>query len=363
MACAQSRAAEAPQSAGDPTFPRCAAQGVDSGQAFVAKKVSFLPAGFDPRSTSGYKSPQCNSPVGAPYSASLAKAFDLAPALFKEHLCGLTCVFVNQQPCKDPANCTVEDTVTNSWGFREQPSQSKAAGRYIATSQSLWGGQPPSPENLNIFQARILNRLLAGAAGPTHDLGVLRNGPEMTVLAALAHELGHVRWFDANVQTPGGAYDFKYTIPCVGSSVSFFDLSWKFADRANLEVPSRWRGFGEWADPTLVSSNRLEHKRGPFIAEIRSHMSSARSFGVINDRLHLANQPWPSFFGSMTPDEDFVETYRLWVLTNAGLKSFSLKIPFASNNNPVRQDIVGDLIHGRKSALGQKIDCVAAIPY
>jgi hypothetical protein len=30
-----------------------------------------------------------------------------------------------------------------------------------------------------------------------------------------------------------------------------------------------------------------------------------------------ALQPWASYLGAISPDEDFVETYKLWVLTNA----------------------------------------------
>jgi hypothetical protein len=64
----------------------------------------------------------------------------------------------------------------------------------------------------------------------------------------------------------------------------------------------------------------------------------------------------------VTPDEDFVETYRLWVLKEAGLQSFPVTIPHGNGNNPASGNIIADLLAGNKMELGRKIDCVAAIP-
>jgi hypothetical protein len=370
-ACEQPPPAPPPIATGQaPMFLSCASQGIDyindpsnAGNAFVSTKVSFLPSGFDPRATGKYNSPQCNSRVSDPYLTSLSNAFRIAPPFFKEHLCGLTCVFINQEVCQDPQNCTIDEVAANSWGFREQQSQSNAAGRYIATSQGLWN-RGSSPDNLSDYETKVLNRLLASAAtsGLKHDPAMPNNGPEMTVLAALAHELGHVRWFDANVMVPGGNYEFTYTIPCVNSTTSFFDNSWYYSNTAYLQTPNRWRYFGDWPDVTWVINRNLDHKNDPKFLNIFGNISDPKKFGKINNGLHLANQPWASFFGSRTPDEDFVETYRLWVLRDAGLTSFAITIPYGNGNNSTKQNIVDDLRKNKKGELKRKIDCVAAIP-
>jgi hypothetical protein len=190
------------------------------------------------------------------------------------------------------------------------------------------------------------------------------NNPEVTALAALAHELGHVRWYDANVPVPGGPYSFGGTLPCANGTFRFFDGSWQYTSTSFLEIPNRWRNFGELVDPTVIANRELDHKNvprlGPIYDAIARH--DVQALGPLNAALHQSNQPWSSFFGMLTPDEDFVETYRLWVLMEAGLQSFPVTIPHGNGNNPAIRNIIADLIAGNKIELRQKIDCVAAIP-
>jgi len=349
-------------------FLSCAAQGIDyvtdpvnAGKTFVSKKVSFLAPGFDPQLTgSNYHSPQCNNPVSGRYLSTLSDAFTIAAPSFKEHLCGHTCVFVNENPCHDPQHCTPDDVTDNSWGFREQPSQSTAAGRYIATSKLLWKGTTP-PDALDTYESAVLNRLLKwkGSNKPKHGHAIPDNGPDMTVLAALAHELGHVRWFDVNVPSPGGSYDFTYLMTCADGT-GFFANSWQFTNTSFLEVPNRWRQFGDRPDVSHV-----EHKTDPKLSDIFQAIDNddERTLGGFNNTLHSPSQPWPSLFGSFTPDEDFVETYRLWVLEGALLQSFPLTIPFGQGNGPSTQNIALDVISHNKPELERKINCVANAPY
>src|SRR6185503_14535365 len=62
--------------------------------------------------------------------------------------------------------------------------------------------------------------------------------PGMTVLAALAHEFGHVFWYDTFRPVPGGAYDFSTF--CGGT---FYVNSWQA-----VNPPPIWREFGQTQD-------------------------------------------------------------------------------------------------------------------
>ncbi len=39
-----------------------------------------------------------------------------------------------------------------------------------------------------------------------------------------------------------------------------------------------------------------------------------------------SNGLWASLFSTVTPDEDFVETYKLWALTDAGLSTLKITV-------------------------------------
>jgi len=348
-------------------FLGCQPQSIDASN-FVARKVSLLPAGFVPQATgSQYQTPVCAVGVNIPanISADLTNAFSLAHPHFRDQLCGLTCIFINQTPCKNPRHCTVDDVTDNSWGYREQQqSQSPNGGRYIATSAALW--ERGHPDALSVYEGKVLGRLtqLPTGSAPSHGPAMPNNKPEATVLAALAHELGHVRWYDANVPVPGGPYDFGRTLPCSNGAFRFFDGSWQYTSTSFLEIPNRWRNFGERVDPTVIANGQLNHRNAPQLRPIYDAIDrhDVRALGPLNAALHQNNQPWASFFGMVTPDEDFVETYRLWVLKEAGLQSFPVTIPHGNGNNPASGNIIADLLAGNKMELGRKIDCVAAIP-
>jgi len=313
-----------------------------------------------------YQTPVCAAGLNIPaiIAADLTNAFSLAHPHFRDQLCGLTCIFINQTPCQNPHHCTVEDVTDNSWGYREQQSQSPNGGRYIATSAALWASGHPDP--LSLYEGKLLGRLtqLPAGSAPSHGPAAPNNNPEATVLAALAHELGHVRCYDANVPVPGGPYDFGRTLPCAGGSFRFFDGSWQYASTSFLEIPNRWRKFGQRVDSTVISNGQLDHRNAPQLRPMYDAIDrhDVQALGPLNAALHKSNQPWASFFGVFTPDEDFVETYRLWVLKEAGLQSFPVTIPHGNGNNPAIANIIADLIVGNKPELSRKIDCVAAIP-
>ncbi|HEY1260007.1 MAG TPA: hypothetical protein VGF34_12245 [Stellaceae bacterium] len=335
--------------------------------AFKAK-VSVLSLPFDlygpnhaPPAPAGPVDP--NSLV----AGDLWSAFCAAPPALQRDLVSLDNVFVN--PCADVNSCGFQSppvcdlkhchipapqVAANSWGFREWRNIPTKGRRYIAISAGLWpnGGHAP---DLDAFETNLISQLLfwpsgAGVPQPTYlSNPSIANHPELTVMAALAHELGHVRWYDAFVQVPGGSQNLRRL--CNGA----FFSSWQ----GNVPAPPHWSDFG-------LRAHR--HKRGLVqIQEIDQAIVSNNlpTAGVLLDRgangelgIFAPSAPWASFFASVSPQEDFVESYKLHMLTQAQPNlSLPIQIPYAST-----EDVPTALHNGLKPELKDKIACVAGLP-
>ena len=306
---------------------------------------------FDPTAVgANHSAPVGNAPVSGAIADDLGRAYCSAPDFFKRQLLGLTGIYVNPTGCSqgDPNNCNIPPTqiTDNSWGYRERPNQSHNAGRYIATSAGLWnqGNHAPS---FHDYETKLLNILLQWN-GPKYTAAT-PDGPEISVLAALAHELGHVFWYDINAPTPGQNYDPKRF--CNGN---FFDGYWQ-----NANMPPRWRKFGE----------RGQDRHGSGYVEIKDieDAIAAGDFNLAEALLatgdtsgdigiYPPNGPWASFFGAISPDEDFVETYKFYVLIQANLISLPVQIP-----NGGTRDIPRDYLQSLKPKLFGKAQCIAAV--
>ena len=173
----------------------------------------------------------------------------------------------------------------------------------------------------------------------------------MTVLAALAHEFGHVLWYDTFRPTRGGPFDFLTF--CRGS---FFDNSWQ-----RVNPPPTWRNFGEVQD--------LHHIYDPAIADLALAIGRAKSkqAAQLLDQIYRPRAPWPSLFGAFSPDEDFVETFKLYVLTTAKpspLVSLQINIYDDFSSTPkFTEDIPDALIPGKnkKGELKRKLECIGSL--
>jgi hypothetical protein len=198
--------------------PAPAAQACDhssTGNDFVSAKVFLLSPVFDPKSGAAPSPSEIVRHVlpTDPYWNDLTAAFDAAPDFFKDKLCGLDGMFVVQNTCA-PTGCTADDVIDHSWGFRQQTSPPK---RYIATSAALWknGSVPIFSAYKNLRLRAVLTRLHANGRNWFNLPGSQRpqfasaspDTAAMTVLAVLAHEAGHVLWFDVFVPQPGGSFN------------------------------------------------------------------------------------------------------------------------------------------------------------
>jgi hypothetical protein len=150
------------------------------GQPVVCKAVAnigMLPASFDP--TNSNSTPPSTGPATS-FQADIQAAYNAAP-LFQNQLCGLDGIFVTAGP--------------QSWGFRNRTD----GKRYIAISTTLWSGNPPTAITLDQYENRVFGPPLSwtpqiDSSSPPTYLPATPN--DLTVLAALAHEFGHVLWAD-----------------------------------------------------------------------------------------------------------------------------------------------------------------------
>ena len=338
------------------------------GSAFL-DHVKFVQNGFTPSvKLSAPPSGTGASIAGTIYTQALQNAFLLAPPSFQNRLCGLTGIYVN-----GPANCTsFDDCFGNSWGYRVWPSQET----YVAISAGLWNGtclDGSSPYGYHCYETDVLNTVLGWPTPPINppppqyrSANTPADNLDMTILAALAHEVGHVRWYQVMTpNTPGiSSYDPNTVLLCASNpgAPGFFSYSWK----QSVQRPPPWRlfltrekrknGFGA---PDL-------HLVAPQIKDIDHDIDQGHLPAALIDleKLYRPAQPWASYFGAISPDEDFVETYKFYILISAqsvpSLNEGALtNLPIVINGVP--HDIPNDYLGGNKPILYNKAQCVASV--
>jgi hypothetical protein len=293
--------------------------------------IAMVSATFDPTNANDTPVPVGSIPAYA--QRDLTTAFNIAPAFFQKQLCGLDGIFV--APAGD------------SWGFRNI----KDGKRYLAVSMSLWrGGAAPS---FSAYENGVVHRLLNGWTGLNHPGkgSEPSDAPAVTILATLAHEYGHILFYDTFVSPRGSAPN--YGAFCGGN---FFGDSWQSLPR----VANIWRSYGD-----IVGAHKSDDVQVQEIlnAAPRPGGPDNRGAGALLRRLYGLNGTnapvgrWASFFASFSPDEDFVETFKLFVLKNsaAPLESFKINIPIA--NVITTEDIPGTC--NQRSVLVKKLGCFA----
>jgi len=312
------------------SFPTCAQRNppILTGDDFAAT-VRFVSGPYDP---SGFGAPPRGAPVGAPYFADLSRAFTNAPPAFRDQLCGLDGVFIDQTPCGSFGACE-----PHSWGFRGRLG---GTGRYVGLTAGLWTAAV-NPTYAQ-FETALLQTLLPPTLLGVVSYGAANSGADtfaMSVLASLAHETGHVRWFDlldpnrTGTQNPGN-------LPC-------FFTSWP-GGGAGFHAPP-WREL-------LTPAGR---RRGGISIAI-DRAPNAQVAGDLLDKIYEASAPWASFFASISPDEDFVETYKFKVLTTANPVLTSLPITMPGTHGGHTENIPADYRAGRKTELTSKTACIPA---
>ena len=345
LACAQSPPTSAPTVS--------AAAAACTTENLIKNKVRFLQTPFDPRINASPK-PNNSLSVDGNFLGDLQAAFDIAPQVFKDKLCGLTYIFIDPSGCANPKNCTLSDgqLVMNSWGLRGWQGGDK--GEYIATSAGLWRNGAHAPIFSDYETARLrflLGTLSSKAANWPHPPEYVSdpNTPALTVLAALSHEFGHVYWYDIFVPKRGGVIDPLSTFCKNKNKFNKFypPGSW----RKTMDFPSRqkrWIMFGE----------QLNLHRFDYVSTLRDDLNIPNfdnAAADLDSMLHAPNLAVA--LAAFSPVEDFVEAYELNVLKNATVswKSLILQMYDASGNPSYTEDILAKLNPG--TDLSEKAKC------
>jgi hypothetical protein len=309
--------------------------------------------------------------------ADLAEAFIIAPPFFVQQLCHLDGIFINTNHCTTFLNnqggpvcagASTQQITEDSWGYREGPWQfapgsppppgTPAAhyGRYIALSAGPWNQANQHAPSYSNYAQTLLQQLLpwADTSPPSYSTNTAADTSAMAVLASLAHEFGHVLWYDTFRPTPGGSYDFNTF--CRGT---FFRNTWR-----SVDPPPMWREFGEiqneHAPPDIDISD--------IALAIARHSIRPGHAGDLLHEILKRGAHWASPFAAFSPDEDFIETYTLYVLTKANPALTSLKntITGATDGTCSKQpggicqdDVPSDLTGNYKPELRRKLDCIA----
>jgi hypothetical protein len=304
-----------------------------SGSIF-AGNACYLDTKFDPTKNytgANYAKPQCVSPkkrLTTPQLTLLANAFNIASAPVKRQLCDLTQVFVT--PLRD------------SWGFWEAPDQSSAAGSYVALSVNVF----QSNFDLGYSENYVLTRLLSGwnsaaaGFGPPSYNSTSGAPPEQAVLAWLAHELGHVLFYVVNapnLTTPPGRRSQPNTC---------YDQY--FLSEFNTRNARRFVLFGD--------DNMNKHSNGSATVHDINVLIKAGKYpqarAALADLLTVPGTgQWVSLFATLSPEEDFVETYRMMALYKAGIQHLYFTLPKPGGSDSI--DFMSDL-----NAANNKTACI-----
>jgi hypothetical protein len=332
--------------------------------------IQVLKPGYFPYPTSNHYSPptdpgniQQNYQLRPEISGDLSQAFSKAPQRVQDDLCALTGVFIDSSSCLngDVNNCqNVTGAFPVSWGYRSSDNQDRGK-MYVAIPGTLWaGGDNTHAILLSAYEQTVLNYFVQHARnsswGTTPTISSANPDTSWAgVLAALSHELGHVKFnFTIHPGTSGRNYKFDALQPCstsTSSSIADFFSGWSYGNNPKKLVPKdTWRQF---ADRQSDDNGRsIDHSMAPTLNDFRN---SANDPNQLLYTLYTgSNQPWASFWGAWSPDEDFVETYVLYALS-ANVQNLYISI---NGNTPY------DIISGvsGKPALQNKVQCVANLP-
>jgi hypothetical protein len=253
-----------------------------------------------------YRPPTCHkSPrVTERQRELLAKAYSRAPSYVKAKLCRLTQLFVTRS-YQGP---------WGSWGFWEGRDRPPGKGVYVAISERDLGHA--SKESVADGENQTIRELLGLADGGRHLVRLQSAAPPdppLTVLAALSHELGHALVADSNADGTDRRHPRRKVSGPPQSACfedAFLSASWD-AERFHRHM-TRWVYFGD------QNHNR---QKNPDVEYNLNRLRAAMRKGNVdaaNDAIRdvYLSREFVSFFASLRPEEDAVETYKYKVLAD-----------------------------------------------
>jgi hypothetical protein len=323
-------------------------------------KITPDDTGYDPSTLTGPTQTTSVDPTSQEY-VDLQTAFNAAPDFFKTQLCRLKGVFIIPRNALYP----------NSWGFRNPNSPDD--GGYIGLSQlDLWtdaSGNAHPAIVLTDYENNVARSLLLGLNDPLPSFGTNTdtNTGTMTLLAVLSHEYGHFLWNKILVSPPGADPDYSKFCPGI-----FPTASWINTFTTPIKQV-RYRRFGDFADAPVAimdPDDPFGSADDPSAQEIKISTLKAllqqptakklkKARKIIVHLLKSTKRSWPSLFGTFSANEDFVETFSLFVMSQATppLSSLIFNTSYADGTS-FAIDIPGTIIN--RGPLANKLLCFAS---
>lgn len=303
----------------------------------IRLKVCLLEPAYNKESKLGddYRSPTCQSGVTPDQRTHVENAFNIAPDKIKDELCRLKKIFIADR----------------SFGLWENPASPSFMGTgkasYVAIDGNVISHSPSSPKPTalpevedSLIQSVLLKFDPTSAPSTwTGHSATVSSGTDTTplaVLSQLTHELGHIKWYRDNIDSSLACFD-----------TDFIDRSWHRGTLRNF-YDRRWTALSE--DPGA------DHRPGKPTRHPRDIQGKADAVHLRN----LYNQGFASALAAVTPDEDFVETFKLVVLRNAKSTTAtnpllnSLTLEIKPNGSPLTVDVLNNSMQ----ELADKASCV-----
>jgi len=316
--------------------------------ADFAKKINYVSTVFSPAPGSAQPVSSSSPPPNSPnYAQDLETVFVAASPEFAQQLCDLDRVYVMTASCSDG------DCFSGSWGWL-QSSNKVGNGRIVGISAGLWK-QSYSQYETNLTQSllppnftavtysNVVSCTSAGVCTPVDNL-------TETLMAALAHEIGHIGWYVLidPLSTPTSFCNGQFFKPWAKANKPPPDSrGYPFRDFMTYDERQRLRSTGRWTNL---------HAQPPHIDQIDNPQPTDPPVYQSIYGLLAPAAPWASIFAAMSPDEDFVETYKFKVLTTAKAPLTSATITVSTGATTA--NVIADYLAGRKPVLTTKVGCM-----
>jgi hypothetical protein len=315
VAAYSAQAAEAPYPTDPPVSHFQGSCDSDPDGTKFAQKACYTT--FDPGRAgfgASYHPPTCekSTPVTERQREVLAKAYSLAPDYVKGRLCRLTQFFVARS----------YGGPWSSWGFWEGRDRSEKLGIYIAISERELG--PASEKSLADAESDLTGELLGLPAGDRRRgkrLARLRSAdppdPALTVLAALAHELGHALLADSNADGTDARHPRRKVSGPPRSACfeeAFLGSSWD-ADRFHRHM-RRWVDFAD-QNHNRQKNPAVEFNLKRLRAAVRKGNVEAANDTIRN--VYLSTE-FVSVVAASGPEEEVADVFKYKVLADTKRK-------------------------------------------
>ena len=253
------------------------------------------------------------------FADAIAAVFRAAPEKFKNEMCRLSAIYID---LGSPANNSF------AWGMRE--SQQSNPPTHIGLNHSLFAAGPSASEVA--YENDLLSTLLQAPnwKNPPQYISAANDGLTMKLMSAMAHEIGHIVWWRDGVASQ----------TCSGNG---FFSTWNNP----IYNPHQFHAFGQSISGNTSTENLLGV---PF--QFDDIVSNAQSFNpnnratagmqvetVYGDPNLTGSARWASLFAFVAPDEDFIETYKLNILYQAGMSSMKVQMPNGDTIDVIAQNL------------------------